>query len=106
MTAPKKDFPEVSDMDNTTLLETLETAIKACHYDPLGEHDGYKQADTANAAWAEVLKRMEDSDHELPECDSCHRELSYMPWHYSTETDRHLHACDQCWSKVNPNKLK
>jgi len=25
-----------------------------------------------------------------------------MPWHYSTEFERHKHACDKCWPEVNP----
>jgi len=28
--------------------------------------------------------------------------MDYMPWHYSTEFERHKHACDKCWPEVNP----
>lgn len=37
-----------------------------------------------------------------PDCDTCGAPMDYMPWHYATETDRHLHACNDCWPKVNP----
>lgn len=37
-----------------------------------------------------------------PDCDTCGSPMDYMPWHYATETERHLHACNQCWPKVNP----
>lgn len=37
-----------------------------------------------------------------PDCDTCGGAMDYMPWHYATETDRHLHACNECWPKVNP----
>ena len=32
-----------------------------------------------------------------PPCDTCGKEVDYMPWHYSTEKERHLHSCDECW---------
>ena len=32
-----------------------------------------------------------------PPCDACGKEVDYMPWHYSTEKERHLHSCDECW---------
>ncbi len=32
-----------------------------------------------------------------PPCDTCGKEVDYMPWHYSTETNRHLHSCNECW---------
>jgi hypothetical protein len=28
--------------------------------------------------------------------------MDYMPWHYATKTERHRHACNECWPKVNP----
>ena len=37
-----------------------------------------------------------------PDCDTCGGSMDYMPWHYATETERHLHACNECWPKVNP----
>ena len=35
-----------------------------------------------------------------PPCDSCGKEVNYMPWHYSTEKERHLHSCDECWESI------
>ncbi len=32
-------------------------------------------------------------------CDVCGVECS-NPWHFSTETERHKHACDACWDVV------
>lgn len=40
----------------------------------------------------------------FPDCDTCGSPMDYMPWHYATETERHLHACNDCWPKVNPAK--
>jgi len=37
-----------------------------------------------------------------PNCDTCGGSMDYMPWHYSTEFERHKHACDKCWPEVNP----
>jgi|GEM_PF-3348292 len=37
-----------------------------------------------------------------PDCDTCGGSMNYMPWHYATETERHLHACNECCPKVNP----
>lgn len=39
----------------------------------------------------------------FPNCDTCGNPMDYMPWHYSRGDERHLHACDQCWPKVNPS---
>jgi len=39
----------------------------------------------------------------FPDCDTCGKPLDYMPWHYSKGDERHLHACDECWPKVNPS---
>ena len=42
-----------------------------------------------------------------PPCDACGKEVDYMPWHYSTEKERHLHSCDECWeSKKDKFTLK
>lgn len=42
-----------------------------------------------------------------PPCDTCGKEVDYMPWHYSTEKERHLHSCDECWeSKKDKFTLK
>lgn len=35
-----------------------------------------------------------------PPCDSCGKEVDYMPWHYSTKKERHLHSCDECWESI------
>lgn len=35
-----------------------------------------------------------------PECDKCGKSMDYTPWHYSKGSERHLHACDECWPKV------
>jgi hypothetical protein len=35
-----------------------------------------------------------------PPCDACGKEVDYMPWHYSTEKERHLHSCDECWESI------
>lgn len=43
---------------------------------------------------------------DYPECDTCEKRMDYMPWHYATETERHLHACNECWPKVNPSQLQ
>lgn len=39
---------------------------------------------------------------EYPNCDTCGASMDYMPWHYASETKRHLHSCDECWPKVSP----
>lgn len=39
----------------------------------------------------------------FPVCDTCGKSMDYMPWHYSNGEKRHLHACDECWVKVNPS---
>ena len=36
------------------------------------------------------------------DCDTCGKEMDYMPWHYATWSVRHVHACNECWPKVNP----
>lgn len=41
-----------------------------------------------------------------PECDTCGEGMENMPWHYATETERHLHACDNCWPAVNPARAE
>lgn len=38
-----------------------------------------------------------------PDCDTCGKAMDYMPWHYSKGDERHLHACDECWPKVDPS---
>lgn len=41
-----------------------------------------------------------DTQQEAPlHCDVCGVECS-NPWHFSTETERHKHACDTCWDRV------
>jgi len=46
----------------------------------------------------------QDEDSGYPDCDTCGSPMDYMPWHYATKTERHLHACNSCWPKVNPAK--
>ena len=48
----------------------------------------------------EAIKEIElylSKKHSYPPCDTCGKEVDYMPWHYSTETNRHLHSCNECW---------
>ena len=40
-----------------------------------------------------------------PPCDSCGKEVNYMPWHYSTKKERHLHSCDECWESIKEELL-
>ena len=47
----------------------------------------------------EAIKELElylSKIHNYPPCDNCGKEVDYMPWHYSTETERHLHSCNEC----------
>ena len=37
-------------------------------------------------------------------CDVCGVECS-NPWHFSTETERHKHACDACWGSMRATLL-
>lgn len=40
------------------------------------------------------------ADTEAPlRCDVCGVECA-NPWHFSTETKRHKHACDACWGRM------
>ena len=43
--------------------------------------------------------------HSYPPCDVCGKEVDYMPWHYSTEKERHLHSCDECWESKKKDKF-
>lgn len=43
-----------------------------------------------------------EKEEPFPDCDTCGKSMNYMPWHYSEEDNRHLHACDECWPEVNP----
>ena len=71
----------------------------------------------ADAAWGYYDKGIDEAIEELefylskrnsyPPCDACGKEVDYMPWHYSTEKERHLHSCDECWeSKKDKFTLK
>jgi len=55
---------------------------------------------TQPASCPEIPDSLEDEGY--PNCDTCGAAMSYMPWHYASQTDRHLHSCDSCWPKVNP----
>lgn len=46
--------------------------------------------------------RLSEKEEPFPDCDTCGKSMSYMPWHYSKENNRHLHACDECWPESNP----
>lgn len=50
--------------------------------------------------WQKAARASEDEQY--PDCDTCGKAMDYMPWHYSKGEERHLHACDQCWPRVNP----
>ena len=58
----------------------------------------------------EAIKELEfylSKRNSYPPCDACGKEVDYMPWHYSTEKERHLHSCDECWeSKKDKFTLK
>ena len=76
-------------------------------YDGLGQW--YSElADTlammAAAAWqaAKADSAQGAEPVAYPDCDTCGGSMNYMPWHYATETERHLHACNECCPKVNP----
>ena len=70
----------------------------------------YKQADEAFGNSYSMGERLEEAIKELefylnkrnnyPPCDTCGKEVDYMPWHYSTEKERHLHSCDECWVSI------
>lgn len=71
----------------------------------------------ADVAWGYYDKDIDEAIEELefylskrnsyPPCDACGKEVDYMPWHYSTEKERHLHSCDECWeSKKDKFTLK
>ena len=51
----------------------------------------------------ETIKELEfylNKRNSYPPCDTCGKEVDYMPWHYSTEKERHLHSCDECWVSI------
>ncbi len=51
----------------------------------------------------EAIKELEfylNKRNSYPPCDTCGKEVDYMPWHYSTEKERHLHSCDECWVSI------
>ena len=71
----------------------------------------------ADVTWGYYDKDIDEAIEELefylskrnsyPPCDACGKEVDYMPWHYSTEKERHLHSCDECWeSKKDKFTLK
>ena len=70
----------------------------------------YKQADEEFGNSYSMGERLEEAIKELefylnkrnsyPPCDTCGKEVDYMPWHYSTEKERHLHSCDECWVSI------
>ena len=48
----------------------------------------------------EAIKEIElylNKKNNYPPCDTCGKEVDYMPWHYSTKKERHLHSCNECW---------
>ena len=96
-----KKYPTMSTDD---LLEEFECWVKLCHYDPHGQSGEYNPFEVAECLRGEVMKRLEPDDNtiEYPSCDTCQMDIDYMPWHYSTPRDRHLHACDTCWPNVDP----
>lgn len=52
---------------------------------------------------SESIKELEfylSKRNNYPPCDACGKEVDYMPWHYSTEKERHLHSCDECWESI------
>lgn len=51
----------------------------------------------------EAIEEMEfymSKRNSYPPCDACGKEVDYMPWHYSTKKERHLHSCDECWELI------
>lgn len=41
-------------------------------------------------------------DDQFGVCDTCGKNVDYMPWHYSTDESRHNYACDECWTDHMP----
>lgn len=44
-------------------------------------------------------KKADEPTGQLLACDTCDSQTD-DPWHYSTPTNRHMHACDVCWPEV------
>jgi hypothetical protein len=44
-------------------------------------------------------KKPNELTGQLFACDTCDSQTD-DPWHYSTPTNRHMHACDVCWPEV------
>lgn len=45
-------------------------------------------------------KQVSFKEDKYPPCDTCNKELNYMPWHYSEKDNRHLHSCNECWEDI------
>lgn len=94
----------LDDLNNEQLLDYFKRLTELSHYDPKGISEGHYPWDTADIVWNEIVFRMDKANSGYPACDTCHSEIDYMPWHYSKGDDRHLHACDDCWPKVDPSR--
>ena len=73
------------------LLKDYKNIDFGCNTDDL-----HSQIDEA----IEELEFYLNKRNSYPPCDTCGKEVDYMPWHYSTEKERHLHSCDECWVSI------